>query len=672
MRHDMGYFEEQRLGKSYDVKLLRRLYPFSKPYRLLIFVSILLVMLITLLDLAVPYVTKITIDRYIVPMIDGLNTADRKDAENTYRYLEVMLEKPGVRSVVDKYPDLFVEEGPSAMIRFGDLKKLAPDDLIRLRMDDITGVAKMAIIFLVLIVLNFGLNFVQKILMEYTGHMMMHDLRLVLFRHIQGLSISFFTRNPIGRLVTRVTNDVQNMHELFTSIIALVFKDIFLLMGIAMVLLAMNWRLALVSFVVFPLVIYAALFFSDRIRDIFRVMRVKVAEINTKFSETIEGIKVIQSFGNEQRNYDDFSRLNHENYRAGMREIHVLAIFMPLIEIFGVATVAVVIFFGGKSVLSGSISLGVLVAFISYMRMFFRPIRDLAEKFNILQNAMASAERLFLIMDSREKIPEPVVGTENAPALSDLPGLAEKLKELRFEHVDFAYIPAQPVLRDINLSLRSGETVAIVGHTGSGKTSITNLIIRFYDATSGKILLNGHDIKSIPTHVLRSKMALVTQDPVLFSDSVKANIWRHDPNPSEKEIEKVLAASNCKSLVERLPQGIDTPLTGGGSSLSSGERQLISIARAFARDAELIILDEATSYIDSQTENKIQNALATLLTGKTAVVIAHRLSTVRKADRILVLNRGRIIEKGTHDELMERKGFYFQLNHLQTCIGPAC
>ena len=672
MRHDTGYFEEKELGKSYDIRLLKRLFPFLKTYHVMILASIFLVMMITLLDLAIPYVTKIAIDQYIVPKIgSNIMTSDTGTGLQPDRYLRATPDDPGVRTIVERHPGLFEKDGGFFIISYRHLSRLEPEEIAILRKDDITGVSRIAGIFLLIIILSFGLNFLQKIIMEYTGFRMMNDLRLNLFHHIQHLSMSFFTQNPVGRLVTRITNDIQNMHELFTSVISLVFKDLFLLMGIAVVLVVMSWKLALVSFLVLPLVGYTSFAFSDRIRDAFRELRIKVAEINTTFSEMIDGIGVIQSFGKEGVAADNFSRLNHENYLAGMRQINVLAVFMPLIEVFGIATVSVIIFYGGKNVLAGEISLGVLVAFISYMRMFFRPIRDLAEKYNILQNALASAERIFLILDTDNAIDGMENKSDSSQSSAELK-TAEKIESLDLESVSFSYMPSEPVLKNISLSLRAGETTAIIGATGSGKTSIANLIMKFYDPTAGSILLNGQNIKKIPASRYRSKIALVTQDPFLFTDTIFANIWRDRLDVSEKEITYVLKAANCKELIAEQPQGIQTVLTRGGTSLSSGERQLISIARAFARSPELIILDEATSYIDSLTEDVIQDALSKLMAGRTGLVIAHRLSTVRHAHKIVVIDKGGILEMGNHETLMEQQGSYFRMNHLQHCLGESC
>lgn len=672
MRHDTGYFEEKKLGKSYDIRLLKRLFPFLKAYHLMIIASIFLVMLITLLDLAIPYVTKIAIDQYIVPKINSaVFKSDTGAAVPPTRYLKVAPEDPGARTVIDRHPDLFIKDGRFFIISYQHLSKLGSEDIAVLRKDDIAGVSRIAGVFLLIIILSFGLNFLQKIIMEYTGYRMMNDLRLNLFDHIQHLSMSFFTQNPVGRLVTRVTNDIQNMHELFTSVISLVFKDLFLLVGIAIVLVVMNWKLALVSFLVLPLVGYTSFAFSGHIRDAFRELRIKVAEINTTFSEMIDGISVIQSFGKEDVAAESFSRLNHENYLAGMRQINVLAVFMPLIEVFGIATVSVIIFYGGKNVLAGEISLGVLVAFISYMRMFFRPIRDLAEKYNILQNALASAERIFLILDTDNTIDVMENKSDSSQSSAELK-LAEKIESLELENVSFSYMPSEPVLKNISLSLQAGETTAIIGATGSGKTSIANLIMKFYDPTSGNILLNGQNIKNIPASRYRSKIALVTQDPFLFTDTIFSNIWRDRQDVSEEEITHVLKAANCRELIAEQSQGIQTVLTRGGASLSSGERQLISIARAFARSPELIILDEATSYIDSMTEDVIQDALSKLMAGRTGLVIAHRLSTVRHAHKIVVIDKGSVLEMGNHDTLMEQQGSYFRMNHLQHCLGESC
>ncbi|MDH3798211.1 MAG: ABC transporter ATP-binding protein/permease [Desulfobacterales bacterium] len=657
MHPDYGYFEEAQLGKPYDVKLLKRLLPFIQPYKLLILWSIFLVIGITALDLALPYVTKVAIDRYIVPQTtDAAGARARSDGTRS-RYLKADLKNPRQREVAQKYSALFRIEGQTALISFDELARLEKSDLKILRQKDFGGLAKMAAIFLAIVFFNFILNFTQKMIMEYSGLMIMHDLRMKLFIHIQHLAIEFFTRNPVGRLVTRVTNDVQNMHELFTSVISLVFKDCFLLVGIASVMLVLNWKLALVSFTVLPIVIFASAKFSVKARDVFRTLRIKIAEINTRFSETIEGIRVIQLLGQEAKNYQKFNQLNHENYLAGMRQIHVLAVFMPIIELLGVTAAALVIFYGGSRVLNDTLSLGTLVAFISYIRMFFRPIRDLAEKYNILQNAMSSAERILLILD-----------TENTLAKTRLqisPPALGRIREIRLEDVSFSYIGDEKVLKNITLQINAGETIAVVGPTGAGKTSLVNLMPRFYDPTSGRILINDIDIRKLDSAVFRDKMALVMQEPFLFSGTIRQNIFEKAGHTTEEAVQEIIDAANCRTLIQRLPDGLETVLTGGGTSISSGERQLISIARAFARNPQLILFDEATSYIDSQTEQWIQQALEKLMKNRTAMIIAHRLSTVRHVDRIIVLNRGRIIETGSHAELMDQQGFYYRLSQFQ-------
>ena len=667
MHIDYGYFEEKQLGKPYDVKLLGRLYPYAKPYKLLLLSSIALIVFITLLDLSLPYVTKIAIDRYIVPIQKLEEYQTGISNEGKIRTFTADMADPQIESIVSKYSDLFKVQGSFAIISFRNLNKLDKNDLSILRKNDLSGVTFITAVFLAIVIFHFVLNIVQVLIMEYAGQMVMHDLRIHLFKHIQSLSVAFFTRNPVGRLVTRVTNDIQNMHELFTSVIAFVFKDLFLLVGIAVVLMSIHLKLALISFTVLPLVLYASLYFSGQAREAYRTLRIKIAEINTRFSETIGGIKVIQLFLQEKQNYLGFKNLNHEHYLAGMRQIHVFAIFMPVIEILGAAAIAVVIFYGGGGVLSGTISLGALVAFLSYMKMFFRPIRDIAEKYNILQNSMASAERIFLILDSSETMQQPVADIGFRPEFRSKPVSTDldKISKISLEKVSFEYVKDEPVLKNVSFSIKAGETLAVVGPTGSGKTSIINLIIRFYDPTSGRVLLNGVDIKEKYIKNLRSKMALVMQDPFLFSETIRENIILGTPNLSESTFQQILQDSNCKIIADRLPEGVHTVLSEGGTSISSGERQLISIARAFARNPDLIILDEATSYIDSETEYKIQEALFKLMSNRTSIIVAHRLSTAREADKIIVLNRGQIIETGNHSELMKLQGFYYRLNQLQ-------
>jgi ATP-binding cassette subfamily B protein len=666
MRLDYGYAEESRIGKPYDLKLLQRLWPLIRANRRLMAWSIGLVLLITLLDLAMPYVTKLAIDRYIVPRTQASAAEGGSGGPAAGRFLHVDLSDPAAAAVVKRYGHLAVVEDGSARIAYEDLSKMSPADIAVLRRSDMHGLALVTGLFVLLVLFDFALNFAQSLVMEYAGQRIMHDLRMRIFTHIQGLALEFFTRNPVGRLVTRATSDVQNMYELFTSFVSFMFKDLMLLIGIAVVMLLMNWRLALVTFVVLPAVAAASMGFSRRARDIFRILRVQVAEINTRFSETIGGMRVIQLFRQEAANYRRFAELNHENYLAGMRQIRVLAVFMPLIEVLAVVAVALIIWYGGGLVLARSLSLGALVAFIAYIRMFFRPIRDLAEKYTILQNAMASAERLFMIMDTATVLPQPpqTAGGGGSPLL-------EAFEELRFENVGFSYASGEPVLNNLSFAIRRGDTVAVVGLTGAGKTTLINLIPRLYDPTTGRITINGRDLRSLPSADFRDTMALVMQDPFLFSGTIRENIFQEPAEAGREREAEVIDAANLQGLIDKLPRGLDTELGESGGLISSGERQLISIARAFARNPQLILFDEATSYIDSKTEVWIHQALERLMRRRTALIVAHRLSTVRSADRIMVLNRGRIIETGSHAELMDRKGFYFRLHQLQPAFAPS-
>ncbi|MBU0996062.1 MAG: ABC transporter ATP-binding protein/permease [Proteobacteria bacterium] len=656
MNQMADHYSEDALAKKYDLKLLKRILPFIGKYRFFFFTAILMITMITILELSLPYITKIAIDRYIVPgKTSFIFKNNQKNKDETERIFHGRSDQDGVMRIAEKYPDLFMVDDESVNIPFRKLGMLSGDDLAILRKKDIDGMTIMAGILLGIVILNFFLNFIQTVLMEYTGQMIMHDLRMSLYQHMQHLSMSYYTKNPVGRLVTRTTNDIQNLHEMFTSIITFVFKDLFLLIGITTVLFSINAELAVISFLALPVVLFTAYKFADIARDIFRVLRIKLAEINTRFSETIHGMQVLQLFLKEKDNYMRFKQLNRDNYLAGMQQVRLFAIFMPIIELMGSVTIALVIFYGGGHVVSKAITLGALVAFISYMKLFFRPIRDIAEKFNILQNALASAERIFQIFDNKNHIPEPIPD-ERHP-------MPEVIKELSFNDVSFSYFPGEPVLKHISFKVKKGETIAIVGPTGTGKTSLINLVIRLYDPQKGAILINDLDIQSFPVKDLRKKISLVSQDPFLFSGSLRENI-ASDQTLSSEEYDKILEVSNCASLVQKLPKGLDTPLSEGGTSISSGERQLISIARAISRNPDLIIFDEATSYIDSGSEELVQNAISRLMKDRTAIIIAHRLATAKKADKIYVLKDGRFIESGPHDDLMRKKGFYYKLSQM--------
>jgi ATP-binding cassette subfamily B protein len=642
-------FEEKSLGKAQDIRLLKQLLPYIKPYRFILSITVLLMISVTFLELLIPYITKVAIDRYIIPQ----ETGSRGSQTSIDRRMTVDMADPDIRDLVRARPEIFEVHENFARISYDDLKQLPQKDLSVIRRQDIHGVMVMAGYLLLVVGASFCLNFLLMVILEYAGQMIMHDLRMTLFTHIQGLSIRFFSQNPVGRLVTRVTNDTQNMQEMFNSVIIFVLKDLFLVVGIVVLLFYMDWRLAAAVHLIFPFVFYASYKFSGASRESYRTLRVKAAQMNSRFAETIGGIQVIQLFGKQRYNFSIFKKINHDNFEAGMQQITVFAIFMPFIEWMSSVALAIVIFYGGGSFMAQRISLGAIVAFISYLRLFFRPIRDIAEKYNITLNALSSSERIMQILNDRDMLPEP----EEKVRLS----VPEKLEELRFDEVTFSYSPDEIVLDRITFTLTAGETIAIVGPTGAGKTSIINLIARFYDPDSGNILINGINIKNFRSRDIRSKMALVAQDPFLFSGTIRNNIFNNERQISPEEMNRILEASFCKSFIEKLPDGLDTVLTEGGATLSSGQRQLISIARALATDPQLIIFDEATSYIDSDTESKIQTALLNLTQRRTAIIIAHRLSTARVADKIIVLHHGKIIEAGTHSQLMDKQGFYYHL-----------
>ena len=518
---------------------------------------------------------------------------------------------------------------------------------------DASGLAGVAALYLLALVLAFAVRFAQVYLMQMTGQLVMLDLRRRIFGHLQSLHVGYFDRNPVGRLMTRVTTDVDAINELFTSGVVTVFGDLFTLFGIMGVMAAMNWKLALVTFSVLPFFFVVTNWFRRGSRRSFREVRRHVARMNAFLQENLTGMGVVQLFRREERNARAFSAINRDHADANVAQIFYYAVFYPAIELLA-AAVALILLYGGGGVLEGTLTLGALVAFIQYSERFWRPISDLSEKFNILQSAMASAERVFTLLDTEPR----VVAPQTPARLPDVRG------RVAFEGVSFAYEGEDWVLRDIDFTVEPGRSVALVGATGAGKTSVISLLARFYDVQRGRVTLDGVDVRQLDPAQLRSSLALVLQDVHLFSGTVASNIRLGSAIPDAR-VRAAARAVHAHRFVEALPQGYETEVRERGATLSVGQKQLLSFARALAHDPRVLVLDEATSSVDTETEAQIQDALKVLLQGRTAIVIAHRLSTIQNVDEILVMHRGRIRERGRHQDLLALRGLYWRLYQLQ-------
>ena len=583
-----AFHEEESLGKIYDHRLARRLLQYLRPYRWIVFLSVVLLTIASSFRLIGPLLTEIAIDDHI-------------------------------------------QKGDTA------------------------GLGRIALLYLGVLLLQFVISFAQTYMTNWTGQKIMLDMRMEIFSHIQRLDLSFFDRTPAGRIITRMTTDVDVLNELFTSGVVNIFGDLVSLFGIVILMLWLDWRLALVCLAVIPLLFAATMVFKHKVRGSYRRVRTAIARINAFLQETITGMSVVQIFVQERRKAREFDERNREHLEANLASIFYYAVYYPIVDILGAVSIALIIWYGGLQSIQGTLTLGILVAFIQYAERFYKPISDLSEKFNILQSAMASSERIFGLLAT-----PPVIESPRNPAR---PGQIEGAIE--FRRVHFSYKPGVPVLRDISFRVSPGEKIAIVGATGSGKSTLINLLCRFYDVDDGEILLDGVDVRKMKLDQLRRSVAVVLQDVFLFSASIEENVGLWAQSIGRHRIEEAARQVHADRFVRRLPNQYATRVSERGSSLSVGQRQLLSFARALAHQPRILILDEATSSVDTETELLIQDALNRLMEHHTSVIIAHRLSTIQKCDRIIVLHKGEIREEGTHSELLRKRGIYYKLYQLQ-------
>ncbi len=593
-----AFDEDEILGKAYDARLMKRLLGYLMPYRGLVVVALLLLVGLSVTEAAPPILAKFIVDNAISPAVAG---------------------------------DIPADTGLARLIPLG-------------------------LAYLAVLIVHSGLRYGQSVLASYVGQSAMYDLRVQLFRHLQGLSLSFFDRNPVGRLMTRITNDIDALTDMVTQGVVAIFGDVLVIATIAVVLVVLDARLALVTFAALPVLIWMTTYFRRMMRDSFRSIRIRLARINAYLNENISGMAIVQLFTREPAALRLFDQLNTDLLNANRGQIRAMSMFFPAVNLTRSATSAALFIAAGYWILGGEMTIGTLLAFWQLVDRFFHPIQDLAEKYNIMQAAMASSERVFRLLDTEPAIVDP-------PHPRDLPHVRG---EIRFDKVSFAYNEGDWVLRDVDFTIGAGESVAIVGATGAGKTSIISLISRFYDVQKGRIELDGVDIRELRQREVRRHVGVVLQDPFIFAGTVSSNIRLNDPAISDERVRAAAKFVNADRFIDRLPDGYDTVVTERGSTLSVGQKQLLAFARAIAFNPEiLLVLDEATSSVDTETEHLIQDALAKLMVGRTSIIIAHRLSTIQNVDRIVVLHKGRVVEMGTHRDLLAQRGVYHRLYELQ-------